>query len=151
MDGIEERPANRVRSWPRAAPSGAAPWGNSPDARAESATRKRDHRRGRRISVRRTTRAASSKIGSSMSPIKGRWPRQPAAVLAKLCHQEHNGGHLPLQGLGTHPQTTSVCMILPGGGSRLQTLGGLASQWFNSTLRTSVYLIVRLSMKVLFN
>jgi len=29
-----------------------------------------------------------------------------------------------------------VCMILPGGGSRLQTLGGLAAQLFDSTLRT---------------
>mmetsp|Transcript_7983 Transcript_7983/g.13714 ORF Transcript_7983/g.13714 Transcript_7983/m.13714 type:complete len:94 (+) Transcript_7983:147-428(+) len=27
-------------------------------------------------------------------------------------------------------------MILPGGGSRLQTLGGLAAQLFDSTLRT---------------
>ena len=31
---------------------------------------------------------------------------------------------------------TSVCMILPGGGLRLQTLGGLAAQLFDSTLRT---------------
>jgi len=30
-----------------------------------------------------------------------------------------------------------VCMILPGGGSRLQTSGGLAAQLFDSTLRTS--------------
>ena len=30
-------------------------------------------------------------------------------------------------------------MILPGGGSRLQTLGGLAAQWFDSTLRTYFY------------
>ena len=29
-----------------------------------------------------------------------------------------------------------VCMILPGGGLRLQTLGGLATQLFDSTLRT---------------
>ena len=31
---------------------------------------------------------------------------------------------------------TFVYMILPGGGSRLQTLGGLAAQLFDSTLRT---------------
>jgi hypothetical protein len=30
-----------------------------------------------------------------------------------------------------------VCMILPGGGLRLQTVGGLASQLFDSALRTS--------------
>jgi len=29
-----------------------------------------------------------------------------------------------------------VCMTLPGGGLRLQTLGGLAAQLFDSTLRT---------------
>ena len=29
-----------------------------------------------------------------------------------------------------------VCMTLPGGGLRLQTSGGLASQLFDSTLRT---------------
>ena len=29
-----------------------------------------------------------------------------------------------------------VCMILPGGECRLQTCRGLASQWFDSTLRT---------------
>ena len=29
-----------------------------------------------------------------------------------------------------------VCMILPGGGCRLQTCRGLAAQWFDSTLRT---------------
>ena len=34
--------------------------------------------------------------------------------------------------------TFFVCMILPGGGSRLQTLGGLAAQWFDSTLRTFI-------------
>jgi hypothetical protein len=34
-----------------------------------------------------------------------------------------------------------VCMILPGGESRLQTLGGLAAQLFNSTLRTSTLLL----------
>ena len=33
---------------------------------------------------------------------------------------------------------TFVCMILPGGGCRLQTCRGLAAQWFDSTLRTSV-------------
>ena len=32
--------------------------------------------------------------------------------------------------------TFKVCMILPGGGSRLQTWGGLASQLFDSALRT---------------
>ena len=50
-------------------------------------------------------------------------------------------------------------MILPGGGSRLQTLGGLAAQLFDSTFRTlytnthtvkkkkvPVLLAVRLSM-----
>jgi hypothetical protein len=29
-----------------------------------------------------------------------------------------------------------VCMILPGGGLRLQTSGGVKAQWFDSTLRT---------------
>ena len=29
--------------------------------------------------------------------------------------------------------SSSAGMILPGGGSRLQTLGGLAAQWFDST------------------
>ena len=84
MDGIEERPANRVRSWPRTAPSGAALWGNSLDARTESATRKRDHRRGRRISVRRTTRAASGKIGSSMIPMKGGMAPSTSRHLSKV-------------------------------------------------------------------
>jgi hypothetical protein len=32
----------------------------------------------------------------------------------------------------------SVCMILTGVGSRLQTWGGLAAQWSDSTLRTYV-------------
>ncbi len=32
--------------------------------------------------------------------------------------------------------TFSVCMILPGGGCRLQTCRGLAAQWSDSTLRT---------------
>jgi len=39
-----------------------------------------------------------------------------------------------------------VCMILPGGGSRLQTLGGLAAQWFDSTLRTYSILFATLIM-----
>jgi hypothetical protein len=33
-----------------------------------------------------------------------------------------------------------VCMILPGGGLRLQTSGGLAAQLFDSTLRTKAFL-----------
>ena len=36
-----------------------------------------------------------------------------------------------------------VCMILPGGGSRLQTLRSLAAQLFNSTLRTFAYYTYR--------
>jgi hypothetical protein len=40
-------------------------------------------------------------------------------------------------GMLQQPKHSSfVCMILPGGGSRLQTLGGLAAQLFDSTLRT---------------
>ncbi|KAL7505503.1 hypothetical protein ACHAXN_002981 [Cyclotella atomus] len=34
------------------------------------------------------------------------------------------------------PTTFFVCMILPGGGLRLQTFGGLATELFDSTLRT---------------
>jgi len=53
----------------------------------------------------------------------------------------HNGDYDHLSTLTnhhTHPFFFffAVCMILPGGGSRLQTLGGLAAQWFDSTLRT---------------
>jgi len=36
---------------------------------------------------------------------------------------------------GVLRETYPVCMILPGGESRLQTLGGLAAQLFDSTLR----------------
>ena len=32
-----------------------------------------------------------------------------------------------------------VCMTLPGGGLRLQTLGRLATQLFDSTLRTYIW------------
>ena len=39
---------------------------------------------------------------------------------------------------GRLPARKLVCMILPGGESRLQTLGGLAAQLFDSTLRTSL-------------
>ena len=53
--------------------------------------------------------AASSKIGSSTSLIKGRWPRQQATILEKLCHQEHNMGHLPPQGIVNYsPKNISV-------------------------------------------
>jgi hypothetical protein len=31
-----------------------------------------------------------------------------------------------------------VCMILPGGGRRLQTFGGLATELFDSALRTAI-------------
>jgi hypothetical protein len=35
--------------------------------------------------------------------------------------------------------TRDVCMTLPGGGLRLQTSGRLATQLFDSTLRTVVF------------
>jgi hypothetical protein len=39
---------------------------------------------------------------------------------------------------------TYVCMTLPGGGLRLQTLGRLAAQLFDSTLRTLyVFFVVK--------
>eukprot|EP00980_Cylindrotheca_fusiformis_P007273 scaffold1525_cov142-Cylindrotheca_fusiformis.AAC.73 len=45
------------------------------------------------------------------------------AVIAKLCF-EHNGDY----SYPTVGNSLFVCMILPGGGSRLQTLGRLAAQ-----------------------
>ena len=44
----------------------------------------------------------------------------------------------------------SVCMTLPGGGLRLQTLGGLASQLFDSTLRTCCIDSVEYSIMIVF-
>jgi len=65
-----------------------------------------------------------------------------AAVKAKLCHDINSTGLTPTTVLavlcvGQELTTTIfVCMNLPGGGSRLQTLGGLNAQSFDSTLRT---------------
>ena len=36
----------------------------------------------------------------------------------------------------------TVCMTLPGGGCRLQTCRGLAAQWFDSTLRTLLIVLI---------
>ena len=36
----------------------------------------------------------------------------------------------------------TVCMTLPGGGCRLQTCRGLAAQWFDSTLRTLLIILI---------
>jgi hypothetical protein len=45
-------------------------------------------------------------------------------------------GYIYIQWLDWSSSLLFVCMILPGGGRRLQTFGGLAAQLFDSTLRT---------------
>ena len=78
------------------------------------------------------------------------------AVVAKLCHDlpivfVQKNLFLYLYGRelnGDYSNRTIVrrlstnlffgCMILPGGGLRLQTSGGVKAQWFDSTLRTKL-------------
>ena len=67
MDGIEERPANRVRPWSRADSLGAAPWVNSAESRAKSATWKRDHYRGEMASG-RSREASARQIARAGKP-----------------------------------------------------------------------------------
>jgi hypothetical protein len=109
---------------PRERRTRQASWGNSPDVRAESVDLKR-------FPVLRA--ALATTLASAGRAIETALDRRQTKVMPTQ----------DLTGITVSAvfelANLFVCMILPGGGSRLQTLRSLAAQLFNSTLRTFAY------------
>ena len=93
--------------------------GNSPDVRTERVNSKEVYRRGCRFLIATTVFLSSGEGGKSThqdssAPSTSRHLHFSASSLAKLCHQELNGGHLPPLGQRNSPPTI---LMPPSGGA----------------------------------